>query len=136
VRESAVAADWQAIGYTYQRDCEWQANEPAETRSVLKMSNETRRCEWCGDISQGACDCPANAQIERLHAAYGHSQQQFVDAAAEIERLRGALERVARWHGEFINMKRATWVMSDDAVTCPKCRALIDSRGMTPNGPS
>jgi hypothetical protein len=32
-----------------------------------------------------------------------------------------------------IDMKRATWVMSDDAVTCPKCRALIDARGKTPN---
>lgn len=27
-----------------------------------------------------------------------------------------------------IDMTRATWVMSDDAVTCPKCRALINSR--------
>jgi|GEM_PF-4919603 len=27
-----------------------------------------------------------------------------------------------------IDMKRATWVMSDDAVTCPKCRALILAR--------
>lgn len=24
-----------------------------------------------------------------------------------------------------IDMKRATWVMNDDAVTCPKCRAII-----------
>lgn len=32
-----------------------------------------------------------------------------------------------------IDMKRATWVMSDDAVTCPKCRALILARGKTPN---
>ena len=23
-----------------------------------------------------------------------------------------------------IDMKRATWVMNDDAVTCPKCRAI------------
>ena len=27
----------------------------------------------------------------------------------------------------------ATWVMSDDAVTCPKCRALILARSKTPN---
>lgn len=27
-----------------------------------------------------------------------------------------------------IDMKRATWVMSDEAVTCPKCRALIAAR--------
>ena len=32
-----------------------------------------------------------------------------------------------------IDMKRATWVMSDDAVTCPKCRALILARSMTAN---
>ncbi len=32
-----------------------------------------------------------------------------------------------------IDMKRATWVMNDDAVTCPKCRALIEARGKTPN---
>lgn len=32
-----------------------------------------------------------------------------------------------------IDMKRATWVMSDEAVTCPKCRALIDARSKTPN---
>lgn len=27
-----------------------------------------------------------------------------------------------------IDMKRATWVMNDDGVTCPKCRALILAR--------
>ena len=27
-----------------------------------------------------------------------------------------------------INMTRATWTMSDDAVTCPKCKALILAR--------
>ena len=32
-----------------------------------------------------------------------------------------------------IDMKRATWVMSDEAVTCPKCRALIAARLKTPN---
>jgi hypothetical protein len=32
-----------------------------------------------------------------------------------------------------IDMKRATWVMSDDATTCPKCRALIEARSKTPN---
>lgn len=30
-----------------------------------------------------------------------------------------------------INMKRATWVMNDDAVTCPKCRDLIFARSKT-----
>lgn len=32
-----------------------------------------------------------------------------------------------------IDMKRATWVMSDEAVTCPKCKALILARDKTPN---
>lgn len=32
-----------------------------------------------------------------------------------------------------IDMKRATWVMTDDAVTCPKCRALILARHEPPN---
>jgi hypothetical protein len=31
-----------------------------------------------------------------------------------------------------INMNRETWVMSDDAVTCPKCRALILARSKAP----
>lgn len=29
-----------------------------------------------------------------------------------------------------INMKRATWVMTDDGVTCPKCLALISRRAI------
>lgn len=32
-----------------------------------------------------------------------------------------------------INMNLATWVMSDEATTCPKCRALIEARSKTPN---
>ena len=32
-----------------------------------------------------------------------------------------------------IDMKRATWVMRDEAVTCPKCLALILARSMTAN---
>lgn len=32
------------------------------------MSKETRRCEWCGDIAQGACGCPAEVEIERLRS--------------------------------------------------------------------
>lgn len=28
-----------------------------------------------------------------------------------------------------IDMKRATWTMQDGAVTCLKCKALIDARG-------
>jgi len=30
-----------------------------------------------------------------------------------------------------IDMKRATWTISDDAVTCPKCKALILARAAT-----
>jgi len=32
-----------------------------------------------------------------------------------------------------IDMKRATWTSSDDAVTCPKCKALILARHEPPN---
>lgn len=32
-----------------------------------------------------------------------------------------------------IDMTRATWVMSDGAVTCPKCRALILAHHEPPN---
>ena len=32
------------------------------------MSNETRRCEWCGDIAQGLCGCPAEIEIAQLRA--------------------------------------------------------------------
>ena len=32
-----------------------------------------------------------------------------------------------------INMKRASWTMSDFAVTCPKCKALILARNEKPN---
>lgn len=27
-----------------------------------------------------------------------------------------------------IDMRRASWTLTDAAVTCPKCRALIDAR--------
>lgn len=33
-----------------------------------------------------------------------------------------------------IDMKRATWVMNDEGVTCPKCRALIEQRAIPPSG--
>ena len=32
-------------------------------------ATQTRRCEWCGDIAQGHCGCPAEAEIERLKVA-------------------------------------------------------------------
>jgi hypothetical protein len=31
-----------------------------------------------------------------------------------------------------IDMKRATWTISDEAVTCPKCKALILARQEPP----
>ena len=36
-----------------------------------------------------------------------------------------------RPHG--IDMTRATWTIRDEAVTCPKCKALILARSKTPN---
>lgn len=32
-----------------------------------------------------------------------------------------------------IDMKRASWTLSDSGVTCPKCKAMILARGKTPN---
>ena len=32
-----------------------------------------------------------------------------------------------------IDMTRATWTISDDAVTCPKCKALLLARSKAPN---
>ena len=34
-----------------------------------QMSKETRRCEWCGEIANGKCRCPAEIEIERLRTA-------------------------------------------------------------------
>ena len=33
------------------------------------MGEQIGRCEWCGDIKQGSCGCPAEAEIEKLRAA-------------------------------------------------------------------
>jgi hypothetical protein len=30
------------------------------------MSEQTRRCEWCGEIAQGKCGCAAETEIARL----------------------------------------------------------------------
>jgi hypothetical protein len=45
-----------------------------------------RDAAWAGPVPCPVCDEAADA-IENMHAAYGHSQQQFLDAAATIERL-------------------------------------------------
>jgi hypothetical protein len=29
-------------------------------------SEQTRRCEWCGEIAQGECGCAAETEITRL----------------------------------------------------------------------
>jgi hypothetical protein len=29
-------------------------------------SEQTRRCEWCGEIAQGECGCAAETEIARL----------------------------------------------------------------------
>ena len=39
-----------------------------EDREVMAMA-ETRRCEWCREIAQGACGCAAEVEIERLREA-------------------------------------------------------------------
>ena len=32
-------------------------------------TDQTRRCDWCGDIAQGICGCPAEIEIDLLRAA-------------------------------------------------------------------
>ena len=58
------------------------------------MDKQIGRCGWCGHINQGSCGCPAEA---------------------EIKRLRAALTKIARWHGEF----PATGKFWDDEKTRP-----------------
>ena len=42
-------------------------------RSVItetcRQSEQTRRCEWCGEIAQGECGCAAETEIARLREA-------------------------------------------------------------------
>ena len=46
---------------------------------------------------------------------------------------RGRVSALCFSPARAIDMKRATWVMNDDAVTCQKCRALILARHEPPN---
>lgn len=46
---------------------------------------------------------------------------------------RGRVSALCFSPARAIDMKRATWTMRDEAVTCPKCRALIAARSNTPN---
>ena len=55
-----------------------------EARSAM-TTNETRRCEWCGDIAQGECGCTAEAEIARLTAE-----------VAELDALRDKLADILR----------------------------------------
>ena len=43
----------------------------------------------------------------------------------------GAVSALCFSPARAIDMKRSTWTMRDDAVTCPKCNALIFARGKT-----
>lgn len=55
---------------------------------------EIGRCEWCGDITKGACGCPAEIEIERLREALQAlvlDIQQGVDPAdKECQRITGS----------------------------------------------
>ena len=68
--------------------------------------------------------------------------RQRQDMAVEISRMRhrgdkinaqGSVSALCFPKPRAIDMKRDTWVMNDDAVTCPKCRALILARQEKPN---
>jgi hypothetical protein len=69
-------------------------------------------CERCNDVltadTAGVC---ANC----LPATPHHRDSLHIEAAQEIERLRAALQRIARWHGEF----PATGKFWDDEKTRP-----------------
>ena len=41
---------------------------------------------------------------------------------------RGAVSALCSAKPRAIDMKRATWTLADEAVTCPKCKALILAR--------
>lgn len=43
--------------------------------------------------------------------------------------MKGRVSALCFARPRAIDLQRATWVMRDDAVTCPKCRALIEARG-------
>lgn len=82
------------------------------------MSEQTRRCEWCGEIAQGECGCAAETEIARLR----DTEQQFLkvirwgeallaEKDAEIARLRKVLGWVAQNPEE-----RAYWLGSVTAL--------------------
>lgn len=47
--------------------------------------------------------------------------------------MKGRVSALCFSRPRAIDLQRATWVMRDDGVTCPKCRALIEARNKTPN---
>jgi hypothetical protein len=36
---------------------------------IRNASEQTRRCEWCGEIAQNECGCEAETEIARLREA-------------------------------------------------------------------
>ena len=96
-----------------------------------------RECTWIGG-NEPCSGCPR--MITALHQCMLLQDEASRSLPPTRTRHRGnkinAKGRVSALcfqRPRAIDMKRATWVMSDDAVTCPKCRALIDARSMTPN---
>jgi hypothetical protein len=69
------------------------------------LSEQTRRCEWCGEIAQGECGCAAETEIARLREDAGinsiHNACAFREncrqAEAEIARLRDLCQRASSW---------------------------------------
>ncbi len=52
---------------------------------------------------------------------------------ADKTRPDGAVSAACFASPRAIDMKRATWTLRSEAVTCPKCRAIIDARNAEPS---
>ena len=100
------------------------------------MSNETRRCEWCGDITQGPCGCPAETEIDRMRQA----ERQATEASAINEVMPDAWKAVGGsiWNHKTSDSDRPLYDQSAlgavEAAERERCiatlRALKDDSGV------
>jgi hypothetical protein len=51
------------------RNAEAEIARLRENVAPRASSEQTRRCEWCGEIAQGKCGCEAETEIARLREA-------------------------------------------------------------------
>jgi hypothetical protein len=80
-------------------------------------SEQTRRCEWCGEIAQGECGCAAETEIARLRDAL----HRISLGAANSGTTKEALGKEAVVSVEFLQrMKRNHYSCEDSWYSCPK----------------